>query len=312
MGNEYPDRTDINSQGVSPFTEREVAQRIERYGATHLAGKSSETKGTYLRCLTAFLDWISLQGGRCNLDHADIAMYRVFLAEERGILPASLATYLTALRSFCEYLTMIGVLRYNPVKGVKGHSKPLRHSRAVLTHEEVNRLIDSIDETQPAGRRDLAIIHLMAYAGLSGVEVVRADVQDLEVTLYGPFLHVQGKGRSKKDQRIPLDTAVMQALENHLTTRRSDHPLDPLFVSLSIGCRNVRLSTRGLRSCLHQRLVQADLKREGISAHSLTYAAPLIWLNQGMAMEEVYTRMRHGTRATTLIHARKLGLVAPL
>ena len=308
MENESPDLP----QGAFPFTTQEIAQRIEHYAVESLAGKSGSTEGTYRRCLAAFLDWMALQGGRCNLDREDIQAYVIFLSEERGILPASMATYLTAIRSFCQYLTRIGVLRYNPVTGIKGRTRPSSHSRGVLKHDEIGRLLVSIDDANLAGKRDLAMIKLMAFAGLSGIEVVRADVVDMERTLYGSFLNVQGKGRSEKDQRVSLETRVVEAIEGYLAERGPHQPYDPMFVSLSNGRRNVRLSARGLRSCLHHRLVGAGLKREGISAHSLTHAAPLIWLRQGMTVEEVCLRMRHGTRATTLIHARKLDMVPSL
>ncbi len=274
-----PDRIAAEPHGASPFTEREIAQRVEHFATVFLAGESSDTVGTYQRCLVAFLDWVSLQGGHCSLSRGDVEAYCTFLVQERGILPVSLATYITALRSFCYYLTTIGVLRYNPVEGFKGPSRPSSHSREVLTHTEVNHLIASIDDEDRAGKRDRAMIHLMANAGLSGIEVVRAEAGDLEQTLYGHFLYVQGKGRSEKDQRVTLDTAVLSALESHLNARRPGQARDPIFVSHTVGRRNARLSTRGLRSCLYHRLVAAGLKRGGVSARSWPYAAPLIWLS---------------------------------
>jgi len=60
-----------------------------------------------------------------------------------------------------------------------------------------------------------------------------------------------------------------------------------------------------VRSRINTHLKQAGLKKEGISPHSLTHTAALIWLNDGMGVEDVRQRMRHGTLETTMIYFRK-------
>ena len=46
-----------------------------------------------------------------------------------------------------------------------------------------------------------------------------------------------------------------------------------------------------------------------MTPHSLTHTAALIWLNDGMSIEEVRQRMRHGTLDTTMIYYKKQGLL---
>jgi integrase/recombinase XerC/integrase/recombinase XerD len=53
----------------------------------------------------------------------------------------------------------------------------------------------------------------------------------------------------------------------------------------------------------------AEIKRPGITPHSLTHTAALIWLNRGMPLEQVKERMRHGTLDTTMIYYKKQGLL---
>jgi integrase/recombinase XerC len=65
----------------------------------------------------------------------------------------------------------------------------------------------------------VAIVYLMLFGGLSEIEVSRADIGDLEQTLMGWFLRVQGKGRSAKDQQVPIDEEVMVRIRIYLDTR---------------------------------------------------------------------------------------------
>ena len=53
----------------------------------------------------------------------------------------------------------------------------------------------------------------------------------------------------------------------------------------------------------------AKIRRRGITPHSLTHTAALIWLNDGLSVEEVKQRMRHGTLDTTMIYLRKKSLL---
>jgi integrase/recombinase XerC/integrase/recombinase XerD len=219
------------------------------------------------------------------------------------------STYLTALRRFCQYLTDIGELAENPATAVKGNRRPDSHSRSVLTEKDIEALEEVLGTTTQIDKRDTAIVYLMLYAGLSEIEIVRANVEDLEHTLMGPVLRVQGKGRTVKDQEAPLDEPVLEAVEAYLDTRDDVHPEDPLFVSHGHRSGGERLKTRSVRSRVNGCLRKADIKRKGVTPHSLTHTAALIWLNDGMPLEEVKQRMRHGTLDTTMIYYKKQGLL---
>jgi integrase/recombinase XerC/integrase/recombinase XerD len=221
----------------------------------------------------------------------------------------SVSTYLTALRRFCQYLTDIGKLTHNPAKAVKGNRRPDTHSRSVLTETDIEKLEEVLGTATQIDKRDSAIVSLMLYAGLSEIEIVRANVEDLEHTLMGPVLRVQGKGREVKDQEAPLDDPVLEAVEAYLETRDNVHPEDPLFVSHGHRSSGRRLKTRSVRSRINDYLRKAEIKRKGVTPHSLTHTAALLWLNDGMPIEEVKERMRHGTLETTMIYYKKQGLL---
>jgi len=56
-------------------------------------------------------------------------------------------------------------------------------------------------------------------------------------------------------------------------------------------------------------LRDAGLRRPGVTPHSLTHTAALLWLASGVPVDEVRRRMRHGTLDTTMIYARQQGLL---
>ena len=287
---------------------RELRDHLQAFQDDYLAEKSDETVGTYRRSLNSFEKWF-VQQNDFQFTEDDIRAYKTYLMEERDLSQVSVSTYLTALRRFCQYLTDIGELSENPATAVKGNRRPDTHSRAVLTEQDIEALEEVLGTTTQIDKRDTAIVSLMLYAGLSEIEIVRANVEDLEHTLMGPVLRVQGKGRKVKDQEAPLDEPVLEAVEAYLDTRDDVHPEDPLFVSHGHRSDGKRLKTRSVRSRINGYLKDAGIKRKGVTPHSLTHTAALIWLNDGMPLDEVKQRMRHGTLDTTMIYYKKQGLL---
>mgnify|MGYP003149310092 CR=1 FL=1 len=301
----------------APFrlTVAQLQSRLDGFVTDYLKEKSTETKGTYRRALNEFERYHATRAARPSsrfrFVEADVEAYKAYLMEERELSQVSVSTYLTALRRLCDYLVARGDLAENPARGVKGNRRPGAHTRGVLTEAEVETLLGVVPKATEIGRRDRALVSLMVYGGLSEIELVRADVGDVDRTLMGTFLRVQGKGRQSKDEAVPLDGAALDPLEIYLLRREESGPDAPLFVSHGHRSVGARLNTRSVRGRVNGYLRAAGVKRRGISPHSLTHTAALIWLNSGMPVEEVRRRMRHGTLETTMISFKKQGLLKP-
>jgi site-specific recombinase XerD len=101
----------------------------------------------------------------------------------------------------------------------------------------------------------------------------------------------------------------MDKIRAYMSTRKNLRPESPLFVSHGHRSEGERLTTRSVRSRIRGHLAAAKIQRPGVTPHSLTHTAALIWLNDGLDVEEVKKRMRHGTLDTTMIYLRKKGLL---
>lgn len=289
------------------LTPTELKARLSGFVREYLHDKSPETVGTYRRTLNEFERYFAPRKESFRFRPSDIEDYKQYLTGERGLQQVSVSTYLTAVRRFCQYLVDIGLLQTNPAAGVSGHRRPTDHTRRPITREEIDRLMGVLESATVIDLRDRAIVLAMLHAGLSEIEIVRADVEDLEQTLVGWFLRVQGKGRSIKDQQVPIDEPVAAAFEAYLRRRRRVRPEEPLFASHGQTAEGSRLHTRSVRARVNRLLGRAGLKDADVKPHSLTHTAPLLWLDSGLSLEEVKRRMRHGTIATTQIYLRQQG-----
>jgi site-specific recombinase XerC len=88
-----------------------------------------------------------------------------------------------------------------------------------------------LEDERSIDKRDAAIVHLMLHAGLSKNKIVRADVEDLEQTLIGWTLRVQGKSRTVNDEQVPSDKIAVAPTQHYLDARSDAGSTDPVFTS---------------------------------------------------------------------------------
>lgn len=275
--------------------------------------KSQETRGTYQRALREFLAWFAVDK-RFQFRTRDVERYKRYLADRKRLQAVSIATYISALRRFCQYLIDIKVLAGNPARRVVGGARPTRHSRAYLTAEELAALLVSIDQTDLAGLRDYAIIRLMIDAALSEKEIMHADVGDILRDGGSVRMRVQGKGRRSKDEIVALPSTALEAIDSYLARRCApDVPVPdlPLVASLSNRTMGTRMTPRGIRSAVNKWLQSSGVKQNRdrrLTPFSLRHTAALLMIDEGATVEDLMRRMRIEWEPTAVLYFKLRGI----
>ena len=269
-----------------------------------LSDKRPETRGTYKRALRAFVRWFPGEDN-FRFQVSDVERYKSYLSETKHLSDVSVSTYLTALRRFCEYLVSAGVLSANPARHVDGNKRPASHSREALSQADVRRLLDSVDKMGSRGLRDYAVIELMLGCALSEIEIIRADVADLQSRDGKWVLFVQGKGRNEKDESLVLEGDLRNVIDQYLATRTDLLPQAPLFASAGNRTRGQRMTTRGIRARVNFYLESGGIKRgrlRKLTPYSLRHTAALMMADAGATAEEIRKRLRLGSIATAMLY----------
>jgi site-specific recombinase XerD len=165
-----------------------------------------------------------------------------------------------------------------------------------LTATDVQRLLDSCDQTSPVGVRDFAILTVVARLGLRCAEVARLEVDDIDWR--SGQIVVRGKARRR--EHLPLPTDVGEALVAYLTHARPVTALRVVFLTTKAPVRPIRpdlVSDTTRRAC-----DRAGLPRVG--AHRLRHALATQLLRRGATLVEVSQVLRHRDLATTAIYAK--------
>lgn len=291
----------------------EMQDCIKQFNASHV-DKSKETSGTYERALREFIQFFAVD--RNFLFRVrDVERYKKHLIERKKLKEVSVATYLTALRRLCQFLVETGVIEKNPAKRVQGGRRPTSHNRTFLTLEEIDDLLAAIDTETEAGLRDRAIIRTMLGCACSELELTRANIGDVQKVGRRWMLYVQGKGKSIKDEAIPIPTETLKVIQEYIDRRRekpgTELPLDsPLFVSCSNRSKNERITIRGVREAINLRLKSSGVKKgrdRKLTPFSLRHTAGILLAESGVAPEELMHRMRIEWRPTAMLYYRQKG-----
>jgi integrase/recombinase XerD len=156
-------------------------------------------------------------------------------------------------------------------------------------------LADRSDGTA-LGRRDHAIVVMLARLGLRAGEVAALTLDDLDWRA-GEIV-VRGKGN--RTERLPLPIDVGEALVSYLHDGRPPTTCRALFVRAQSPM--VGLSARGVGGVVHRACVRAGVSPVG--AHRLRHSAATAMLRAGASLDEVGQVLRDRSSQVTALYAK--------
>ena len=273
---------------------------------------SVHTAAAYESDLTQFLDFSVQHLGKPNLEpgHLQLGTIRAFMAElyRQGHARASVARKLSALRAFGRYLRREGWIDADPTS-LAASPKRERKVPAHLSIDEMTRLLEMPDVTDPLGCRDQAILELFYASGLRLSELVGLDLED--VNLRARMVRVMGKGA--KERLVPFNSNTESSLRAWLRRRvtlvaeqrtvtddrrRKTGDRRPQGEPLFLNFRGARLTGRSVQR-LVARYVASCSTRFGISPHALRHSFATHLLQRGADLRAIQELLGHVQLSTT-------------
>src|SRR5690554_6609523 len=242
---------------------------IEKY-LTYLKAKnySPGTLSWQRSHLERFKNHMTKRGlGLKQVTEDQIRSYLAYL-KHSGLSTRTGQAHLSALKGLFSYLVKEGITLANPAAGVEP-PQGTSSLPAVLTVEEVMKLLATPDLSTLVGVRDRAILELLYSSGLRRRELVNLNLSDIDLE-NGLVRVVQGKGR--KDRLVPAGEAACQALAVYLKHVRRWFLRDPrqeaLFIDSSKGRR---LAVGSINYIVKKMLKKSELAKK-VSPHTLRHS----------------------------------------
>lgn len=271
------------------------------------ADVSSKSQETYKRAIRQFLYHLQNNGIE-QPKRDDVISWREGLKTEKK--PATVTAYMAAVKLFFRW-TAEEQLYPNIADHLKAGVKVDReHKKDYLTSKQAGDLLQEIDRSTAAGKRDYAILSLMATTGLRTISIINANIEDIRTAGDSTVLYYQGKGHNEKGTFVKLAEPVEKAIREYLKTRGTADPKQPLFTSTSNRNQNGRMTTRSISSIAKTHMIEIGLNDSRHTAHSLRHTAATLNLLNGGTLEETQQLLDHSNISTTQIYAHTLSRAA--
>jgi len=255
---------------------------------------SSLTLQSYRRDLQKVMRYCQEQ----NIDgwqRLDVHHVRGLVAQlhRRGLGGRSLQRLLSALRTLFNYLLREGVVKSNPILGVRAPKTP-RKLPKTLDVDQLNQLLES-DETDLLTIRDYTMMELIYSSGLRLAELAGLDINDIDRK--DAVVRITGKG--SKTRVVPVGRYALTALERWLKSRAAW--VAPDNMALFVGKSGRRLGHRAIQLRLREWAVRRGLP-EALHPHMLRHSFASHLLESSGDLRAVQELLGHADISTTQIY----------
>lgn len=297
----------LHTQGLMPKEapaslanpHQSVEEDFDRYLAEE-RGLSMATRINYLPFVRRFL---SAQFGAKPVCFADLNaedVIRFIRSQASSLNPKRAGLMVSGLRSFFRYLRYRGDISIDlaacipPIANWQFSSLP-----RFLQPHQVQQVLSQCDRRSARGRRDYAILLLLARLGLRACEIVSLTLDDIhwqtgEITI---------KGKGNRTALLPLPPDVGRAIVDYLKKDRPACSTRHVFIRM-------RAPRRGFsNSEAISTIVARSLKRAGIDsphrgAHLFRHTLATQMLGQGSSLGDIALLLRHRSLNTTTLYAK--------
>ena len=215
----------------------------------------------------------------------------------QGLSPSSQHHYLTSIRLFFKHLTRENYLLYNPASELiiikRRTSLPV-----VLSHQEIDALMQQPNTNKPRGVRDRAILELFYSTGIRRSELANLELQD--VSMDRKTVHVR-QGKGNKDRLIPAGTRALNWVRDYLDQVRPQLLTDHTNPTLFLNDYGDRYQGTKLGDNVKRYMVKAGIEAIG-SCHLLRHAMATHMLENGADLRYIQAMLGHASIETTQIY----------
>jgi len=273
-------------------------------------GRSLKTVENYDRYLTRFLNFTK-NDNPVNITDTMVREFRLWLnRQSTGNNRATGETlskktqnyYLIALRAFLKYLARQEV-KSMPAERIE-LAKVSERTLDLITHEELNRLLNSPKGTDLKDLRDKAILELLFSTGLRVSELCSLTA---DIDLKSDELSIRGKGG--KVRVVFISPEAKKAVKNYLSARKDMS--DALFVqvenNISKKAKNKEnknaspLTKRSVERIVKQHAILAGISKK-VTPHVMRHMFATDLLGNGADLRSVQAILGHANIGTTQIY----------
>ena len=227
--------------------------------------------------------------------------------EAKRLAPPALKNTVSALRAFLRYAQFCGEVSAALACGVPAVAGWVRTPPVpkAIAAEHAQRAIAGCNRHSAVGRRDRAVLLLLARLGLRACEIIRLTLDDIDWER--AQLRVRSKGGS--EALLPLPADVGETIAAYLTRGRPTSADRHLFLRSAAPIRGFKEGGDAIGTIVRDALKRAKVNAPHRGSHQFRHALAVQMLQRGASLLEIGQVLRHRSPQSTSIYA-KVDLVA--
>lgn len=256
-------------------------------------GKSKNTSETYLISIKIFTKWLLEK----NLDLETLSIQDLmgyFVERKIQSDEKTVAKEISSLRSFGSYLVRLGIWKENIAFLLEVPRKSITVPK-VLSVDEVEKLLDSIDVSSSLGIRDRALFEIIYSSGLRISEVSGLLIQNLY--LKEGILFVLGKGN--KERLVPFGDNAKLWLSKWINEERPKILGRKNVPYVFVNYQGKQFSRKGIWKRFQEIKTLSGVESK---VHTLRHSFATHLLQGGADLRSVQQLLGHSDLATTQIY----------
>ena len=213
-----------------------------------------------------------------------------------GISPESQARILAGVKSYYRFLCLEGVRSDDPTELIQAPKKR-KALPAVLSLDEVNRIVAAPDVSTPLGQRDRAILETLYSCGLRVSELIA--LRHSRVLASEGYLLVEGKGR--KERIVPIAASALSEIRA-FDACRSELDIQPGHEDyVFVNSRGRRMTRQAVYDIVKRYCAEAGV-RKVVSPHTFRHTFATHLLEGGANLRAIQMMLGHEQLSTTQLY----------
>lgn len=273
-----------------------MSDLVNRY-INYISNKklSSNTLDAYIRDIKKFHEFVMSKSD--NIEQVDVVIVMAYVQhlKESGKANSSIIRNIVSIRNFYKYLIYIGEIDINPVIQYQS-PKVKRILPAILTVDEVDKLLSMPDCESNKGIRDKCMMEVMYATGIKVTELLNLTIYDINMKLS----YVKCKGSKEKERIIPIGSYGIKWIENYLKVRSelNINNLDFLYFNL----HGDKMTRQGFWKIVKQYAEEAQINKP-INSYTIRHSFAVHLLQNGADIRTIQELLGHSDLATTQIYS---------
>lgn len=279
---------------------RSMTQDIQNFiQYLHQVKNTSEnTEVSYARDLKKMNQYLLTLGihDASEVTATSLNSYVLFL-EKEGRKPATISRSIASMKAFYHYMEKECRVAQDPSERLKA-PKIEKKLPAILTPEEVTRLLEQLGGTSPKELRDRAMLELLYATGIRVSELISLKLQDVNLKM--EYLTCSD---SHKERIIPFGSIARDALGRYLKEGRPKLVGDDSEQWLFTNCSGQPMSRQGFWKLIKAYGKKAGIETE-ITPHMLRHSFAAHMIGNGADLKSVQEMLGHSDISTTQVYAQ--------